>query len=151
MSVALHRATAALAVSGAVLKLAACAELNAVSQGEPDLVESVITRGENRFAITLTALNTDGHELARCLGAGYADALRDEEGKRLHDVFRRDGGALTDEFRVVEGVRTQTTTGVQSYVFDPDLRPADHDGRDVMAVDVQLARCDRAGLPTSVE
>ena len=151
MSAALRLATVALALSGAVLGLAACAEMNAVRQGEPDLVESVITRGDNRFTVTLTALNTDGYELARCLAAGYADTLRDDEGNRLHDVFRRDGGGLTDEFRVVEGVRTQTTTGVQSYVFDPDLEPADHDGRDVMAVDAQLARCDRAGLPTSVE
>lgn len=135
-----------------VIGLAACAELTEVRQGEPDLVEAQVDElGTNRFAVTLTALNTDGYELARCIAAGHVGGLRNEHGERPHAVFRREGGQLTDEFRVAGGMRTQTTTGVQTYAFDPELGVDDHDGRDVMAVDVQLARCDRAGLPTSVE
>ena len=132
--------------------LATCAEIDPVRQGEADLVDATVEPlGEDRFAVSLTSLNTDGYELARCLAAGFVDSYRDGEGTRLHDVFRREGGQLTDEFRVLQGVRTQTTTGVQTYAFDPELEVADHDGRDVMAVDVQLARCDRAGLPTRAE
>ena len=158
MSAVLRLSPSALAAVGiagfglAGFGLAACTELNTVSEGEPDLLDAQIgATGDDRFAVSLTALNTDGYELARCLASGYVDGLRDDAGDRRHDVFRREGGQLTDEFRVVDGVRTQTSTGVQVYAFDPALAAADHDGRDVMAVDVQLARCDRAGLPTSAE
>ncbi len=153
MSAALRLAPATLAVTRlAGFRLAACTELNPVSEGGSDLVDARIEpTSDNRLAISLTALNTDGYELARCLASGYVDRLRDDQGTRLHDVFRRNGGPLTDEFRVVDGVRKQTSKGVQIYAFDPGLTVADHDGRDVLAVDVQLARCDRAGLPTSAE
>lgn len=143
---------AACLIPVAVLAMAGCAEMDPVRQGTPDLVESSIEPlSGNRFAVTLVSLNTDGYELARCIAAGHVNRRRNDRGERVHDVFRRDGGSLKDEFRVVEGVRTQTTSGLQTYGFDKDLTVDDHDGRDVMAVDVQLARCDRAGLPTGAE
>jgi len=87
------------------------------------------------------------YALARCVAAAYTDTLRDKEGRRLFDIYRRDGGRLTDEFRVADGVRTQTTTGQQTYEF---ATQGEHDGRDVMSVDLQLALCDRQGLPTKL-
>ena len=105
-----------------------------------------------RFAVSVEAINVDGYELARCIAAAYTFAQRDDDGELLYPFYVRDGGKITDEFRKVDGKRQQTTRGVQTYSFATaeEYVPYDHDGRDVMAVDQQLATCEKQGLPTSL-
>lgn len=107
---------------------------------------------DTSFGVEIKALNVDGYELARCVAAAYADSIVDEEGERKFDVYVRDGGQITDEFRRIDGVREVTTKGVQLYsLVTPDVHTVeDHDGRDVMAVDLQLAECEKQDLPTTL-
>lgn len=107
--------------------------------------------GENRFGVTIEALNVDGYEVARCIAAAYTNAQVNEDGRRLFPYFVRDGGKIVDEFRLVDGVRMQTTRGLQTYSFAnaKQFSDADHDSRDVIAVDIQLAKCEKQGLPTT--
>ena len=104
--------------------------------------------GEDRFTISVLAENVDGYELSRCVAAAYAESLRDDEGERLYDFVERLGGKLTDTFRINDGVRTQTTEGIQTFRL---MNEGEHDGRDVMAVDLQLTECEQAGLAADVE
>jgi len=134
------------------LLLGACAELSTTKEGAERAIDaSVQALGGERFAVELTALNLDGYEVARCLAAGYADAQRDDDGNRQYPVYLRDGGKITDEFRRQDGIRTQTSKGVQTYVLTTEVDPLDHDGRDTMAVGQQLASCEQAGLPITIE
>lgn len=103
---------------------------------------------EDRFTISVLAENVDGYELSRCVAAAFAESLRDDEGNRLYDFVERQGGQLTDTFRLKNGVRTQTTEGLQTFRLTNE---GAHDGRDVMAVDLQLAECEQAGLAADVE
>lgn len=130
--------------------LAACA-------GEPPADQKfgqlkVEQLNEVRFAVSVEAINVDGYELARCIAAAYTFAQRDDEGELLYPFYVRDGGKITDEFRRVDGARQQTTKGVQTYSWATaeEYVPYDHDGRDVMHVDQQLADCEKQGLPTSL-
>lgn len=132
--------------------LAGCAELTTTKEGDEQAIDaSISVLGDERFAVELTAINVDGYEVARCLAAGHVDALRDDDGNLLYPVFERDGGKITDEFRRNDGVRTQTSKGVQTYTLTENGDPLDHNGRDIMAVDQQMAACERVGLPTSIE
>ena len=133
----------------ALVLLAACGTGGGASQGGQKFNETVIEKlSEDRFAISVTADNVDGYELSRCVAAAYAESLRDRSGNRLYSLVELLDGKLTDTFRLKDGVRTQTTTGVQRFRL---LNDGDSSGRDVMAVDVQLAECEKAGLPTGVE
>ena len=133
----------------ALVLLAACGTGGGASQGGQKFNETVIEKlSEDRFAISVTADNVDGYELSRCVAAAYAESLRDRSGNRLYSLVELLDGKLTDTFRLKDGVRTQTTTGVQRFRL---LNDGDSNGRDVMAVDAQLAECEKAGLPTGVE
>ena len=135
-----------------VLALAGCAELSTTKEGDDRSIDAFIeTTGEDRFAVELTAINLDGYEVARCLAAGYADGLRDEDGNLQFAGFTRTGGKIVDEFRRKDGIRTQTSKGIQTYTLTADVTPEDHDGRDTIAVAVQLAACAQDGLPTTID
>ncbi|MEM7210974.1 MAG: hypothetical protein AAF479_03615 [Pseudomonadota bacterium] len=117
-----------------------------MNQGGQKFDETLIEKlSEDRFAISVTADNVDGYELSRCVAAAYAESLRDAQGNRIYAFVERQGGQLTDTFRLRDGVRTQTTTGVQTFRL---VNEGTHDGRDVMEVDKQLASCERSGLPS---
>lgn len=138
-----------LAVMSALAALAACTPQE---EGARDVRSySVEMIAENRFGVTIEAMNIDGYELARCVAAAYTSAQVDMDGRRIFPYFVRDGGKIVDEFRRVDGVRMQTARGVQTYSFAnaAQFTDADHDGRDVMAVDIQLAKCEKQGLPTT--
>ena len=133
----------------APLMLGACGTGGGASSGAQKFNETTIeTLSEDRFAISVTADNVDGYQLSRCVAAAYAESLRDAQGNRIFNVIERQGGKLTDTFRLVEGVRTQTTTGTQMFRL---VNEGTHDGRDVLSVDLQLAECEKSGLPTGVE
>jgi predicted small secreted protein len=136
-------------VSAVALVLAGCGTGGGASQGAQKFNETAIEKiSEDRFSVTVTADNVDGYQLSRCVAAAYAESLRDAQGKRLFDVIERQGGKLTDTFRLVEGVRRQTTTGSQVFRL---VNEGTHDGRDVISVDLQLAECEKSGLPVGVE
>ena len=136
------------ALAGALV-LAGCASEPAELQLREARVEQIT---EDRFSVTVEAYDVDGYELARCVAAAYAFAQRDDAGELLYPFYVRDGGRIIDEFRRTETGRQQTTRGVQTYAFATaeDYTIDDHDGRDVMAVDLQLARCEKLGLPTTM-
>ncbi len=134
----------------AALAVAACASEPA---GELQFGELKVEQlNEVRFAVSVEANNVDGYELARCVAAAYTFAQRDDDGELLYPFYVRDGGKINDEFRKIDGKRQQTTRGIQTYSFATaeEYVPYDHDGRDVMAVDQQLATCEKQGLPTSL-
>ena len=137
-------------ISMGAVALAGCAEETERQKAFGEL--KIQQLSSDRFAVSVEALNTDGYELARCLAAAYTATQRDEEGIALYPFFVRDGGKITDEFRLIDGERQQTTRGVQTYAFavPEKYTPGDHDGRDVMAVDLQLATCEKQGLPTTL-
>ncbi|MEO1490938.1 MAG: hypothetical protein AAFV19_02150 [Pseudomonadota bacterium] len=140
------------AIAAILALTTACAELSETQEGEVRSVDAFIEPlGERRFAVEVTAINLDGYEVARCLAAGYADQQRDEDGEVQFPVFIRDGGKIVDEFRRKEGIRTQTSKGIQTYSLTAETSPEDHDGRDIVAVALQLASCEQDGLPTTVE
>ena len=133
----------------AILALAAC-------QTEPEApldLRSVVVEQitDVRFAVSVDAINMDGYELARCVAAAYAFAQVGKDGRQLYTGFVRDGGKITDEFRRVDGERVQRAVGFQTYsfVYAEEFNTGSHDGRDVMAVDRQLAKCESQGLPTT--
>ena len=143
----------ARAVIGSLAATAALSGCATGPEGEQSLGQLKIEQlSELRFAVSIEARNIDGYELARCLAAAYTFAQRDEEGEPLFPFYVRDGGKITDEFRRVDGERQQTSRGVQTYAFATaeEYGPYDHDGRDVMAVDQQLASCEKQGLPTTL-
>ena len=134
-------------VAGAAL--VGCGTGGGASQGGQKFDETVIEKlGTDRFAISVSADNVDGYVLSRCVAAAYAESIRDSQGNRVYNLVELQGGKLTDTFRLRDGVRTQTTTGVQTFRL---LNEGEPDGRDVMAVDAQLTECENAGLPTGVE
>ncbi|MEM1160305.1 MAG: hypothetical protein AAGJ28_05180, partial [Pseudomonadota bacterium] len=128
----------ALSVAGCIGPKSGPAELKKVS------IEQL---SAERFSVSILSQNMDGYELTRCIAAAYTNEILDDDGNRLFSIYKRDGGKLTDEFRLSDGVRNQTTAGNQLYSF---LKEGEHDGRDVMDVDIQLARCAELGLPTKV-
>ena len=135
-------------IATAFLAATALGACTGPASGPAELQKVTIEQlSQDRFAVSIVALNMDGYELARCIAAAYTNELVDNEGKRLFDIYERDGGKLTDEFRLIDGVRNQTTTGLQSYAFASE---GEHDGKDIMHVDAQLAECARKGLPTKV-
>ncbi|MEM7188093.1 MAG: hypothetical protein AAF439_00655 [Pseudomonadota bacterium] len=129
---------AGIALSGCVDDKTGPAELKKVT------IEQL---SAERFAVSIVAQNMDGYELTRCIAAAYTNEILDDDGNRLFSIYQRDGGKLIDEFRRADGIRNQTTTGVQTYKF---VTEGVHDGRDTMVVDTQLALCDAKGLPTKV-
>ncbi len=142
----MRRAAVIGAFTAMALGLSAC--MDGVKEGEKQYLQIQVEQvSEERFAVSIEALNVDGYQLARCVAAAYTDALRDDESKRLHDFYIRDGGKLVDEFRLSDGVRNQRTSGIQTYSF---AKGGEHDGRDVMSVDLQLATCERQDLPTKL-
>ena len=137
------------AIASAALVLTACGTGGGASQGAQKFNETAIEKiSEDRFSVTVTADNVDGYQLSRCVAAAYAESLRDRQGNRLFNIIERQGGKLTDTFRLVEGVRRQTTTGSQIFRL---VNEGTHDGRDVISVDLQLAECEQSGLPVGVE
>lgn len=139
-----------IAVIPALAALAACA---------PEPVDPVSFRNtvveqytDTRFGVKVEAVNVDGYELARCIAAAYTASKVDKAGNRLYEVFIREGGKITDEFRRVDGERQQTARGIQTFFFATPKQFAaiEHDGRNIMAVDRQLATCESQGLPTTV-
>ena len=139
-----------MAVIPAIAALSACA---------PEPLDPVAYRNtvveqytDTRFGVKIEAVNVDGYELARCIAAAYTANQVDKEGNRLYEVFVREGGKITDEFRRVEGERQQTARGIQTFFFATPKQFAafEHDGRNIMAVDRQLAACETKGLPTTV-
>ncbi len=134
------------------IALAGCAELSTTKEGDDQSIDaSIETFSGGRFAVEVTAINLDGYEVARCLAAGYANGLRDDDDTLQFAVFTRTGGKITDEFRRKDGIRTQTSKGVQTYALTSEVSPEDHDGRDTVAVATQLAACEQAGLPTTIQ
>lgn len=134
------------AIAATAALVTACGTGGGANQGGQKFDETLIEKlSDDRFAISVTADNVDGYELSRCVAAAYAESLRDAQGNRIYAFVERQGGQLTDTFRLKDGVRTQTTTGVQTFRL---VNEGTHDGRDVMEVDKQLATCDRAGLPS---
>lgn len=130
----------------ATAALSACGTGGGASTGAQKFNETLIEQiSEDRFSISVTADNVDGYELSRCVAAAYAESLRDDQGNRLYSFVERQGGELRDTFRLRDGVRTQTTTGLQVFRL---VNEGTHDGRDVMEVDQQLTTCERAGLPS---
>lgn len=136
------------ALAGALV-LGACASEPAELTLREIKVEQIT---DQRFAVTVEAYDVDGYELARCVAAAYTFAQRDDAGELLYPFYVRDGGKIIDEFRRTENGRQQTTRGVQTYAFATaeEYTIDDHDGRDVMAVDQQLATCEKQGLPTTM-
>ena len=129
-----------------VFGLAACAGGN--QEGAPVLLTGeaeLLT--DDRFVIEVVAENLDGYEVARCLAAGFVrdKAEADEED---YPFFQREGGQIKDEFRVKDGVRTQTSAGVQTYTILTESEDTP-DGKDLMSVAAQLTRCERRELPTT--
>lgn len=138
-----------LALTSPLLALAACGAGEGSAVGGQKFKETVIEKlSADRFAISVEADNIDGYKLSRCVAAAYAESIRDDEGNRVYNFVERQGGKLTDTFRVRDGVRTQTTTGVQTFRL---VSEGIHDGRDMLGVDLQLTECEQAGLPSSVE
>lgn len=128
---------------------AGCAELSTTRDGVSEVIDtSAQALGDDRFAVSITTLNMDGYAVARCVAAKYTSGLRDSDDKLLFPVYQRDGGKLTDEFRRKDGIRNQTTTGIQTYQL---LSEGEHDGRDTISVDLQLAECEAAGLLAGLE
>ncbi len=145
----MHVSRSLIPLMVSTMSLVACGTGGGASQGAQKFNETSIEKlSENRFAISIKADNVDGYQLSRCVAAAYAESLRDRQGKRIYNIVERQGGKLTDTFRLVEGVRTQTTTGAQTFRL---VNEGAHDGRDVMSVDLQLAECEKAGLPTGAE
>lgn len=129
--------------------LASCGTGGGAATGGQQFDKTEINQlSEDRFEISVQADNVDGYELSRCVAVAYAESLRDDEGNRLYDFVERQRGKLTDTFRLKNGVRTQTTEGVQLFRL---INEGEHDGRDVMAVDLQLLECEQAGLAADVE
>lgn len=142
------RLISAKLLSMALLALSACGAGGGAEEGGQKFDETVIEKlSEDRFAVSLKADNVDGYHLSRCVAAAYAESLRDRQGKRLFSFVERQGGKLTDTFRLVEGVRTQTTSGVQMFRL---INEGTHDGREILSVDLQLTECEKSGLPSSV-
>ena len=140
------RATVITALAAPAL-LAACG-LEPAGQGKMVLQRIEVKQtSKTTLAVGVIALNVDGFELARCVAAAYVNTLKDKKGKRLWKVFKRTGGKIKDEFRLKDGVRIQRTLGTQTYEF---VEKGEHNGRDVMDVDLQLAVCERQGLPTKL-
>ena len=110
-------------------------------------VHAALSDSDTTLRVGVVALNVDGYQLARCVAAAYVNTLKDKKGKRLWSIYKRTGGTIKDEFRLKDKVRTQRTLGVQTYEF---VKEGDHDGRDVMSVDLQLAVCEEQGLPTKL-
>ncbi|MEL7154155.1 MAG: hypothetical protein AAFN51_10295 [Pseudomonadota bacterium] len=138
-----------LVFATASVLLASCGTGGGASSGAQKFNETTIEKlSEDRFAVSVTADNVDGYVLSRCVAAAYAESLRDPQGNRAFNFVERQGGKLTDTFRLVDGVRRQTTTGTQSFRL---VNEGVHDGRDVMSVGLQLAECEQSGLPTGVE
>ncbi|MEM9060768.1 MAG: hypothetical protein AAGD13_09945 [Pseudomonadota bacterium] len=136
-------------LTGLALMLAACGTGEGSTVGGQKFKETVIEKlSDDRFAISVSADNIDGYQLSRCVAAAYAESLRDAQGNRIYGFVERQGGKLTDTFRLKEGVRTQTTEGVQTFRL---VTTGVHDGTDMMDVDLQLAECEQAGLPSAVE
>lgn len=128
--------------------IAACSA-DPVRQGKMELQRIEVKQtSDTTLRVGVVALNVDGYQLARCVAAAYVNTLVDKKKKkRIWDIYKRTGGAIKDEFRLKGKVRTQRTLGVQTYEF---VKEGEHDGRDVMAVDLQLAVCERQGLPTKL-
>ena len=128
--------------------VAACAELGGNQSGEPVLRSAEISLlAEDRFAVEIVAENMDGYEVARCLAAGFL-AGKAEADQTEYPLYLRDGGKITDEFRVRDGVRTQTSSGVQTYTILTESRDSP-DGKDLMSTEAQVARCTKRDLPIS--
>ena len=145
----MHRSST-ISLTGAIaMALTGCGTGGGAVVGAQSFNETTIEKiSEDRFSISVTADNVDGYVLSRCVAAAYAESLEDAQGNRLYDFVERQGGKLTDTFRLLEGVRRQTTTGTQLFRLVPE---GTHDGRDVMSVDLQLAECEQSGLPTGVK
>lgn len=144
----MHRALLALPL----LTLAGgCAELGGNVAGEPALrAAEILVLAEDRFSVTIVAENMDGYVVARCLAAGFLEGKAEVDGV-AYPVYLRDGGKITDEFRVQDGVRTHTSAGIQTYTILPEGDPTDADGKDLMSTANQIALCTRRGLPLSPE
>ena len=120
----------------AALLLAACGNTS-VSSGPPGFQRAdVAVLPEGRFAIDIQAVNVDGYEYGKCVAAAHT--IDSEK-----PLFSRDGGRLTDEFRLAGGARTQTVFGVLTYGFVESGRA---DGSDILDPAVVLERCDRLGI-----
>ena len=143
------QATRIMASVAAAAMLVACGAGGGAKSGAQKFNQTTIEKlSDDRFTISVTADNVDGYVLSRCVAAAYAESLRDNQGNRVYNMIERQGGKLTDTFRLVEGVRRQTTEGTQTFRLSNE---GTHDGRDVMSVDLQLAECEESGLPTGVE
>ena len=136
----------------AISALAVLAACSSDERGRRDVRTASVTQiDKNRIGVSIKGTNVDGYELARCAAAGYTRDQLGEDGTRLYPFFVRDGGKIVDEFRWIDGVRMQTARGLQTYAFADaeQFAVADHDGRDVISVDIQLAKCKKQGLPTT--